>query len=58
MDGHFSFPLMNSFNITEAAISPMQLMLSEDFPLSQFVKGKLFGMKQLKDQSCLLYKCS
>ena len=32
MEWHFSFPLMNSYKKTEAAIFPMQTMLS--FPFS------------------------
>jgi len=35
VEWHFSFRLMNSFNETEAVISPVQAMLSWDFPFSQ-----------------------
>jgi len=34
MEWHFSFPLMNSFNKTEAAIFDLQSMLPEEFPFS------------------------
>ena len=36
VEWHPSFPLMNSFNITEAAIFPIQALLPEGFPFHQF----------------------
>ena len=37
MEWHFSFPLMNSFNKTAAAVFPMQTMLPKDFSFSQII---------------------
>jgi len=43
MEWHLPFPLINSFNKTEAANFPMQTMLLEDSPFLRLISNFCFG---------------
>ena len=55
MEWTFSFPLMNSFNKTEAAIFSMQIMLPKDFSFSQIYNYVRLNMFHLADNNSGLH---
>jgi len=50
MESHYFIPVMNRFNKTETAISPMQTMLAYDFPFLRCIADSYLSSTEISTE--------